>query len=142
MKALPSSFKRIAVHKNKACSFSQHVSLYSLVLRYVSVHFAVLWCSCQIFPLNESFNALLDNYRTRKESRSQLLRDLWRHQTHQSANLVRSITTQLSRMWVCFSQKIQMYLCQEVYTVKCLGSPIPASCCPSRAQLFITKVVR
>lgn len=46
-------------------------------LCYVGVHFAVLRCSCQIFPLNQSFNALLDHYRTRKESRSQLLCDLW-----------------------------------------------------------------
>lgn len=85
MKALPSSFKRIAVHKKtKALSFSQldvKLSLNSLVLCYVCVHFAVLWCSCQIFPLNESFNALLDDYGTRKESCSQLLCDLWRHQT-------------------------------------------------------------
>lgn len=67
--------------KNKALTFSQlDVSFHCIhVLCYVSVHFAVLWCSRQIFPLNESFNALLDDYRTREESCSQLLCDLWRH---------------------------------------------------------------
>lgn len=76
-------FKRIAVQK-KALSFSWRgvrFSLNSLILCYVSVHFAVLWCSCQIFSLNESFNALLDDYRTREESCSQLLGDLEREQT-------------------------------------------------------------
>lgn len=70
--------------KNKALSFSQlksKLSLNSLVLCYVSVHFAVLRCSCQIFPLNESFNALLDDYRTREESCSQLLCDLVGHES-------------------------------------------------------------
>lgn len=45
-------------------------------LRYVSVHFTVLWRSCQIFPFNKSFNALLDDYRTGEEPCSQLLRHL------------------------------------------------------------------
>lgn len=48
-------------------------------LCYVGVYFAVLWSSRQIFSFNESFYALLDDYRTRKESCSQLLCDLPRH---------------------------------------------------------------
>lgn len=52
------------------------LSINSLVLCYICVHFTVLWCSCQIFPLNESFNPLLDDYRTGEEPCSQLLCDL------------------------------------------------------------------
>ena len=64
---------------------SCQLSVSSLVLCYISVHFAILWRSCQIFPLNESFNALLDDYRTGKKPCPKLLGDLQTIQTQENS---------------------------------------------------------
>ncbi len=40
---------------------------------YVCVHFAIFWCSCQVFSLDKSFNTLFNDHRTGKESCLQLL---------------------------------------------------------------------
>lgn len=69
----------------KSLSVSLELRFHWLVLCYISVHFAILWCSCQIFPLNESFNALFDDYRTREESCSQLLGYLERQSKYRSS---------------------------------------------------------
>lgn len=73
---------------NKALSCSLfHVSFH-WILCYVGVHFSVFWCSCQIFSLNESFDALLDYYRTREKSCSQLLRNLQKSNTETKPSIL------------------------------------------------------
>lgn len=40
---------------------------------YICVHFAIFWCSCQVFSLNKSFNTLFNDHGTWEESCLQLL---------------------------------------------------------------------
>lgn len=112
MKALPSSFKHIAVHKKTELSFNLMWTFieFTYALCYISVDFTVLWCPCQIFSLNESFNSLLDDYRTGEESCSQLLCDLWRQHVITALLIVYYCLLVFPLKCNCFNVKNVMFM--------------------------------
>ncbi len=109
------------------------LSLISLVLCYISVHFAILRCSCQIFPLNESFNALLDDYRTREESCSQLLCDLWNKQNGTKSVLHTLLSCHYSHFITLIITSVNIFCLLHCSLTKLLWS-ILCTCCGQKEE--------
>lgn len=98
-------------------------------LCYVSVHFAVLRCPCQVLSLDQSFNALLNYHRAGQEPCTQLLghlwdarqtrqpdQQIWQEYTHRPPDHHKN--TALTKIYLCIPSFCTLY-----FLINCLFLP-------------------